>query len=64
MGPPNKYGTMYPNVHSGYGDSHFKLGVYFNDKSHKHLIKVLLQDIPLETGEKETRMKPVRIGSV
>lgn len=36
-----------------YGDSHFKLGVYFNDKSHKHLIRVLHQDIPLDTGEKE-----------
>jgi len=55
----------YVHLHIWYGDSHFKLGVHFNNKSHKHLIRVLPQDIiPLETGEKETRMKPVRIGNV
>lgn len=41
---------MCPCLHIGYGDSHFKLGVYYNDKSYKHLIGALPQDIPLGTG--------------
>jgi hypothetical protein len=51
MIPPHKHGTrMCPCLHTGNGDSHFKLGVYSNDKSHKHLIRVLPQDIPSVTG--------------